>query len=143
MSRDKSQIPTQISEAGDGFHARFLARVPPDLAASFTPEQVAAVRFAFGMRYEMAHAVDARRTFSLPWGRFYFVLLLGRDSRNEGRGGRIGTLLRLFTDTASCAAILAAVMLLGLVAANFVTELLAAPDTLTAAADTARNLATR
>ncbi len=54
------------------------------MAASFTPDQLAAVRMAFGMRYAMDHAVDVRRTVTLPWGRFYLVLLGGRDRRAEG-----------------------------------------------------------
>ena len=61
------------------FIARFLARVPPDVAASFTPTQLAAINRAFGMRYEAGHALDIRRHLRLPWGRFYLVLLAGRD----------------------------------------------------------------
>ena len=63
------------------FIARFLARVPQEVAGSFTPDQLQAVQRAFGMRYVMEHAVDMRRTLRLPWGRFYFVLLAGRDQR--------------------------------------------------------------
>ncbi len=63
------------------FISRFLARVPEEVAASFTSDQLHAVQRAFGMRYVMDHAVDMRRTLRLPWGRFYFVLLAGRDQR--------------------------------------------------------------
>ena len=70
---------------GDAFIARFLARLPSDLAATFTADQLAAVRLAFGMRYVMDHAVDVRRTDILHWGRFYLVQLGGRDWRKEGR----------------------------------------------------------
>lgn len=69
------------------FTTRFLARVPREVAGSFTPDQLAAVQRAFGMRYAMDHAVDVRRTVTLPWGRFYLVLLGGRDRRREGRRG--------------------------------------------------------
>jgi hypothetical protein len=61
------------------FTARFLARVPPDVAATFTSAQLTAIRRAFGMRYEAGHALDIRRHLRLPWGRFYLVLLAGRD----------------------------------------------------------------
>jgi len=71
----------------DFFTKRFLARMRPEVAASFTPEQLAAVRLAFGMRYAMDHSVDVRRVVTLPWGRFYLVLLAGRDRRAEGRSG--------------------------------------------------------
>ena len=71
----------------EAFTSRFLARMRPEVAASFTPEQLAAVRMAFGMRYAMDHAVDLRRTVTLPWGRFYLVLLGGRDRRAEARRG--------------------------------------------------------
>lgn len=71
----------------DAFLDRFLTRMRPDVAASFTPDQLAAVRMAFGMRYAMDHAVDVRRTVTLPWGRFYLVLLGGRDRRTEASRG--------------------------------------------------------
>ena len=63
------------------FISRFLARAPKEVAASFTSDQLQAVQRAFGMRYVMDHAIDVRRTLRLPWGRFYFVLLAGRDQR--------------------------------------------------------------
>jgi len=66
----------------DQFTARFVARVPPDVAATFTATQLAAIRRAFGMRYEAGHALDIRRHLRLPWGRYYLVLLLGRDHRH-------------------------------------------------------------
>jgi hypothetical protein len=73
------------------FIARFLARLPRELAASFSPEQLEAVQCVFGMRYAMEHAIDMRRTLRLPWGRYYIVLLAGRDRR--GPAPRLGTSL--------------------------------------------------
>jgi len=29
----------------------------------------------------MEHAIDLRRTLRLPWGRYYLVVLAGRDRR--------------------------------------------------------------
>jgi hypothetical protein len=69
----------------EAFKTRFLARIPADLANSFTPDQLAAIQRAFGTRYAMEHALDVRRTMTLPWGRFYLVLLGGRDRRREHR----------------------------------------------------------
>ena len=78
------RLPADPTEA---FIRRFLARLRPDVAASFTPDQLAAVQLAFGMRYAAGHTVDLRRTMTLPWGRFYVVLLGGRDRRTQaGRG---------------------------------------------------------
>jgi hypothetical protein len=65
----------------ESFIARFLARIPREVASSFTPAQLRAVQRAFGMRYAVDHAVDLRRTLRLPWGRYYLVLLAGRDHR--------------------------------------------------------------
>lgn len=61
----------------DPFTARFLARVPRAVADSFTAPQLAAIRFAFGLRYAPRHRIDFRRRM----GRLYFVLLAGRDGR--------------------------------------------------------------
>jgi hypothetical protein len=65
----------------EAFIARFLARVPADLRASFTPAQLTTIQHAFGMRYTMEHALDLRRHVRLPWARYYLVVLCGRDYR--------------------------------------------------------------
>lgn len=41
--------------------ARFLARLRPELAASFSPEQLAAVELHFAMRGRVGHAIDWRK----------------------------------------------------------------------------------
>jgi hypothetical protein len=71
----------------DAFTARFLGRVPAELRASFTADQLTAIQHAFGMRYTMDHALDIRRHVRLPWARYYLVLLCGRDflPREPGR----------------------------------------------------------
>lgn len=61
----------------DAFIASFLARVPRDVAASFTPAQLAAIGFAFALRYAPAHRIDVRWRI----GRRYVVLIAGRDGR--------------------------------------------------------------
>ena len=70
-----------VRSPSDAFIARFLARVPPDLRASFTPTQLAAIQRAFCMRYTMEHTLDLRRHVRLPWARYYLVVLCGRDHR--------------------------------------------------------------
>ena len=65
----------------DAFIARFLARVPADLRASFSSTQLTAIQRAFGMRYTVEHTLDLRRHIRLPWARYYLVVLCGRDHR--------------------------------------------------------------
>ncbi|MBV8093193.1 MAG: hypothetical protein JOY71_01455 [Acetobacteraceae bacterium] len=72
----------------DAFTSRFLARLPREVATSFSPDQLAAIQYAFGMRYAVEHGVDVRRTVHLPWGRYYFVMLAGRDRRTEAPSRR-------------------------------------------------------
>ncbi|GAN78397.1 hypothetical protein [Acidisphaera rubrifaciens] len=94
------------------FTARFLARVPPDVAASFTPAQLRAVQASFGMRYAMDHAIDLRRRVRLPWlGGVYVVLLAGRDGRDgcrgDGRGRRRWPMSRGIRAVVACGMLLA------------------------------------
>lgn len=70
-----------VRTPSDAFIARFLRRVPAELRASFTQDQLTAIQHAFGMRYTMDHALDIRRHVRLPWARYYLVLLCGRDVR--------------------------------------------------------------
>ncbi len=69
----------------DPFLARFFSRIPPEAAKSFTPDQLAAIRMAFGARQWGHHAVDFRKSFPFFWRRFYIVLLLGAERRTEAR----------------------------------------------------------
>ena len=59
--------------------ARFLARLEPSLAASFSRAQLEAVELHFAMRNRVDHALDWRRRFSLPGLHAYVVLLAGRE----------------------------------------------------------------
>ena len=76
--------PSRIQQ--QPFIRSFLRRVPAEVAASFTTDQLAAVQRMFGMRYAMEHLLDLRRTVRLPWGRFYLVVLAGRDDRQDAPG---------------------------------------------------------
>jgi hypothetical protein len=60
---------------------RFLVRLQPELAASFSREQLAAVEMHFGMRYRMDHLIDWRTRIRLPFLRLYLVILAGPDRR--------------------------------------------------------------
>ena len=95
----------------DAFIQRFLARVPPDVARTFSPAQLAVVQHAFGMRYAPEHIVEVRRSVRLPWGRYYLVLLFGRDRPEHGRARRCGAVL-LVRATVALVVAIAALMLL-------------------------------
>jgi hypothetical protein len=62
---------------------RFLARLPAELAGSFSAAQLEAVELHFGMRHRAAHAIDWRRRVRLGVARFYVVVLAGRERRAE------------------------------------------------------------
>ncbi|MDD2705371.1 MAG: hypothetical protein PHU07_08570 [Acidocella sp.] len=59
--------------------ARFLSRLPPALAASFSPEQLAAIELHFSMRNRVRHTIDWR--WRVPFLRGYLVVLAGRERR--------------------------------------------------------------
>lgn len=69
----------------DPFHALFFSRISADVARSFSPTQLDAVKRAFGARSPGVHTVDLR--FSLPIGRraWYVVFLAGRERRSSDR----------------------------------------------------------
>ena len=98
------------SPSHDAFTRRFLARVPPEVAATFSPDQLAAVQRAFGMRYAVEHAIDLRRSVPMPWGRYYLVLLAGRDRPSERGASWFATAT---AGTLFAAAAVAAVRLIG------------------------------
>lgn len=60
----------------------FFRRVPPEMAQTFTAEQLEAVRRAFA---PARHAVDLRTSIPLVGLRFYLVLLVGRERRSRER----------------------------------------------------------
>jgi hypothetical protein len=63
--------------------ARFLERLSPSLAASFSAEQLAVIELHFSMRNRTAHIVDWRRQFGIGRLRGYVVVLAGRARAGE------------------------------------------------------------
>lgn len=61
---------------------RFLDRLPPDIADSFSPEQLIAMQEVL---QRQPHAIDIRLTVPLIWQRIYCVLLIGPERRSEER----------------------------------------------------------
>jgi hypothetical protein len=58
---------------------RFLCRLRPEVAGSFTTEQLAAIELYFGMRHFRQHGIDWRGRLKLPFMKLYFVFLAGQD----------------------------------------------------------------
>jgi hypothetical protein len=80
----------RAEQTADPFLRRFLERVPADIAGSFTPAQLDAVKLAFAARSWGEHAVDIRRVVGAGRWRFYIVLLAGRTRREaDGLGSRL------------------------------------------------------
>jgi hypothetical protein len=69
----------------DPFVARFLARVPAEVAETFTEAQLKAVKSAFDRGGAPAHLSDIRISIPLITRRLYFVLLAGRERRSTER----------------------------------------------------------
>jgi hypothetical protein len=63
--------------------SRFLARLRPELAASFSPEQLAAVELHFAMRSRVAHAIDWRKRLGFGRLRGYVVVLAGCERAGD------------------------------------------------------------
>ncbi len=77
---------TQLSEEKKALES-LLDRMPPEVASSFTEEQLAHLHSALGARSWKKHSVDIRSTFPVPFikRRIYFVLLMGRNRRELTR----------------------------------------------------------
>ena len=63
---------------------QLLAKMPNNIADSFSNEQLIHLKTAIGSRHWAKHKVDLRGTLSLPlyrW-RFYYVILFGRNRRS-------------------------------------------------------------
>lgn len=89
--------PDQPSPQRDPFLDHYFKRIDPRLAASFSAEQCEAIKAMFGARGIARHAVEIRRSLPIGRGRYYLVLLLGRERRTIGRLYSEGTISRPFT----------------------------------------------
>ncbi len=68
------------------FLDHYFRRLAPEVAASFSAEQRAAIATMFGARGTARHAVEVRRSVPVPGGRrLYLVFLLGRERRTISR----------------------------------------------------------
>ncbi len=71
-------------EASEIFAEYTLSRIPTDVRATFSPEQVAAFRKALvAQAQNRSNVFDLRFTIPLFFRKYYFVLQLGRDRRRS------------------------------------------------------------
>ncbi|MBO1254233.1 3-phosphoshikimate 1-carboxyvinyltransferase [Alteromonas sp. 5E99-2] len=65
----------------------FLNRIPKEILATFTEEQLSHLHSALGAGSWKKHNVDIRTTFPIPFvkSRLYLVLLIGRNRRDLSR----------------------------------------------------------
>ncbi|WP_067869384.1 3-phosphoshikimate 1-carboxyvinyltransferase [Neptuniibacter marinus] len=72
----------------DWFENGLMQRLPSEMQNSFTDEQIAALKVAFGARKWGKHPIDLRGTVNLWSWRYYFVFLMGRNQRSLSRSER-------------------------------------------------------
>jgi hypothetical protein len=77
--------PDPSTSQRDPFLDHYFKRIDPSVAASFGPEQCEAIKTMFGARGIAKHSLEVRRSLPIGRGRFYMVLLLGRERRTFGR----------------------------------------------------------
>ncbi len=64
---------------------RLLGAIEPEIRASLSPEQEAAIRAAVGTTRWSDHPVDLRLSLPMPGLHFYMALVGGRERRNGER----------------------------------------------------------
>ena len=70
---------------GYGLYKSLLSRIPHDVQASFTPEQVRGLRQACEQLRWGRHPLDIRLSLPFPATRFYLVFLAGMERRSTQR----------------------------------------------------------
>jgi len=78
------------SQDRDAFLDHYFKRIDPKVAESFSAEQCEAIKTMFGARGIAQHSVEVRRSLPVGRGRYYLVLLIGRERRTFGRLYRDG-----------------------------------------------------
>jgi len=96
--RHAEEAERQAAKAArDPFIDHYFRRIDPQVAESFTAEQCEAIKTMFGARGIAKHSVEVRRSLPIGRGRYYLVLLLGRERRTFGRLYSEGAVTKPFT----------------------------------------------
>ena len=64
---------------------QFFAKIAPEVANTFTEEQLEAIKKGFASRTWTRHSLDVRISVPIPGLRFYMVLLAGSERRPKVR----------------------------------------------------------
>ncbi|MCL1068313.1 hypothetical protein L2735_16175 [Shewanella olleyana] len=77
---------------------KVIERAPSNIAASFTDEQLKAIKMSLGPNTWGGHFIDSRGTFKFPFikWRFYYVFLLGKNKRAYTRREKNMSMLMMF-----------------------------------------------
>ncbi|MEH2067784.1 MAG: hypothetical protein V7K47_06395 [Nostoc sp.] len=73
------------SQYTDPTFEQFFAKIAPEVANTFTVEQLEAIKRSFGFRGWTRHPLDIRVSVPIPGLRFYVVLLAGSERRSKQR----------------------------------------------------------
>ena len=87
--------PITLSPKGDIFFDHSFRRIDPEIAASFTDQQLGAIKAAFTRRTGLDHRVEFRHGLALGHKRYYFAFLFGSDKRLFKPLGKSGHLAEL------------------------------------------------
>ncbi|MEH1912739.1 MAG: hypothetical protein V7L05_32550 [Nostoc sp.] len=69
----------------DPIFERLFSKISPEIADSFTDEQLKAIQRGFGSQIVARHSLDIRVSVPIPSLRFYLVLLAGSERRSQQR----------------------------------------------------------
>lgn len=100
-------IWSRLYSPEEEFTGRLRSRMPMNVLFTFTADQLQALRSAFGSRFQSRHSVDMRGSLFLPWSRYYVVLQVGRDRREDPRRTCAKSRFRTLIDSISFGLLLA------------------------------------
>ncbi|MEH1830754.1 MAG: hypothetical protein V7L29_01375 [Nostoc sp.] len=69
----------------DPIFEQLFSQISPEIADSFTDEQLKAIQKGFGSQVGARHFLDIRFSLPIPGLRFYLVLLTGSERRSQQR----------------------------------------------------------
>ena len=77
--------PISDDDFNERFERKFFSRIRPEVAQSFTDEQMSAIKQAYGAERWDGHRVDLRGVVQLPFIRWYYAFVAGPDQRGKRR----------------------------------------------------------
>lgn len=74
----------KINQYTDPTFEQLFAKIDPEIANTFTVEQLEAIKRGLTSRARTRHSLDIRVSVPIPGLRFYLVLLAGSERRSKG-----------------------------------------------------------